>query len=289
MILIADSGSTKTDWCIIRDGKQSLISTGGINPVIMSEESMNDVIQSELIPKMLTTNCDNNTLTAAEDTDIYFYGAGCTPSHSPHVHSTLLRAFGSDAKIEVNSDMLGAAHALFGNREGIACILGTGSNSCVYDGKKIVENIPPLGFILGDEGSGAVLGKMFLNAIFKGGVSKKISDEYLSANALTMADVIQRVYRGANPNRFLASISLFIAQHLDNEDVRQIVIDNFRAFFRKNVRRYSRPDMSVGIIGSIGFAYKEIIRTIAHEEHIRLDLILKSPMQNLIDYHLHRI
>ena len=219
---------------------------------------MNDVIQSELIPKMLTTNCDNNTLTAAEDTDIYFYGAGCTPSQSPHVHSTLEQEILSDSVY-------------------------------LYDGKKIVENIPPLGFILGDEGSGAVLGKMFLNAIFKGGVSKKISDEYLSANALTMADVIQRVYRGANPNRFLASISLFIAQHLDNEDVRQIVIDNFRAFFRKNVRRYSRPDMSVGIIGSIGFAYKEIIRTIAHEEHIRLDLILKSPMQNLIDYHLHRI
>ncbi|MGM9705906.1 MAG: ATPase [Prevotella sp.] len=285
MIIIADSGSTKTDWCIIRNGEKTNISTSGMNPVVMSEDDLRNVIKQELLPRMISVGCTPQTSSTAENVKIYFYGAGCTVSCSSRIETALQSTIGYKAEIEVNSDMLGAARSLFGNREGIACILGTGSNSCVYDGRKIVRNIPALGYILGDEGSGAVLGRMFLNAIFKGGVSERIRNEYLSTNSVTINEVIERVYRGATPNRFLASVSLFIARHLDNKDVRQIVVDNFRAFFRNNIQRYGRNDLSVGIVGSIAYAYQDILIEVAQEEHVTLDSILKSPMQNLIAYH----
>ena len=175
----------------------------------------------------------------------------------------------------------GGARA-FGCDEGIACILGTGANSCVYDGNEITANVPPLGYILGDEGSGAVLGRMFINALFKCGLSAELRDEFLCETGLTLADIINKVYREPMANRFLASTSLFIHNHLDNNDLRTLVVDNFKAFFRRNVSLYGRRDLPVGAVGSIAFYYKTELLEAARSEGFEVVKVIKSPMDGLV-------
>ena len=268
-IIIADSGSTKTHWAIVGDdGKVTFEETPGINPVHMSEEEIksNHNYQFPILNSQL---------------EVRFYGAGCVAPFSEKVEKALKDIY-PDADIFVGSDMLGAARALFGNDEGIACILGTGSNSCLYDGKDIVNNVPPLGYILGDEGSGAVLGKLFFNALFKGFLPKEMLEEYLEKEQLTYAEIIERVYRKPLANRFLASTSHFIASHLDSEPLRELVKENFRGFFRRNVMQYGRPDLEVGIVGSIAHVYRKELTEVAREENIKLNRIVKSPIELLV-------
>ena len=269
-IIIADSGSTKTHWAIVGDdGKVTFEETPGINPVHMSEEEIksNHNYQFPILNSQL---------------EVRFYGAGCVAPFSEKVEKALKDIY-PDADIFVGSDMLGAARALFGNDEGIACILGTGSNSCLYDGRYIVKNIPPLGYILGDEGSGAVLGKLFFNALFKGFLPKEMLEEYLEKEQLTYAEIIERVYRKPLANRFLASTSHFIASHLDSEPLRELVKENFRGFFRRNVMQYGRPDLEVGIVGSIAHVYRKELTEVAREENIKLNRIVQSPIDLLVE------
>ena len=226
-ILIADSGSTKTDWCVAEDGKiLRRIKAGGINPVFLSDEEL----------------CDATRDVARQVEDIrpeaiHFYGAGCIPTQAERVIRALRQAFPAADRVEVASDMLGAARALCGRQAGIACILGTGSNSCSYDGENIVANVSPLGFILGDEGSGAVLGKLLVGSLLKNQLAPGLKEEFLERYALTPADIIERVYRRPLPNRFLASLSPFLAEHLEDEGIHRLVLDAFRDFLRRNVMR----------------------------------------------------
>ena len=266
MILIADSGSTKTDWLLLPAAKD--IHTPGINPVHQSP----DAIRSSLPVVTETVRA------------VYFYGAGCTPERIP-LMTQLLQTHFPDAYVEVQSDLLGAARALCGRQEGIACILGTGANSGLYDGERIVQNTPALGYILGDEGSGAVLGKCFLNAIFKCPDFATLRDDYLSSVQLTQADIIQRVYREPMANRFLASTSLYIGKHLDHPLLSQLVIDNFRQFFRRNLLPYGRRDLPVGVVGSMGYHYRNQLAKAARQEGFRLGTVIKSPMEGLVAYH----
>jgi N-acetylglucosamine kinase-like BadF-type ATPase len=163
--------------------------------------------------------------------------------------------------------------------------MGTGSNSCLYDGEKIVQNTPALGYILGDEGGGAVLGRMFMNAIFKNPQFANIRDEYLKETKQTQSDIIQKVYREPMGNRFLATTSLYIEQHLDNPLLRQLVIDNFRSFFRNNLKPYNRTDLPVGVVGSMAFHYRSELEEAARLEGYTLGTILKSPIEGLVTYH----
>lgn len=268
--IIADSGSTKTHWAVVREGEKATFEeTLGINPIHMSVDEIKDVIPSHLAP------CTSYL-------SVQFFGAGCVAPFSEKVKEALKDVY-PDADIFVGSDMLGAARALFGNDEGIACILGTGSNSCLYDGKDIVMNIPPLGYVLGDEGSGAVLGKYFFNALFKGFLPKEMLDEYLEKEKLSYAEIIERVYRKPLANRFLASTSHFIASHLDSEPLRELVKENFRAFFRRNVMQYGRPDLEVGIVGSIAHVYRKELMEVALEESLKLNRIVQSPIELLVE------
>ena len=178
-----------------------------------------------------------------------------------------------------------ASRAVCQHQEGLACILGTGSNSCYYDGVKIAENVPPLGYILGDEGSGAVLGKLFLNALFKGTLPASMKEDFLQKSSLTYPEIIQRVYRQPMANRFLASTSLYIYEHLDVPALRELVKDNFRDFFRKNIAKYQRPDLSIGAIGSIAYHYRDLLREVAEEEGYTLGKVAKSPMEGLVAFH----
>ena len=278
MILIADSGSTKTDWCVVENGQPiQQISTKGINPFFQSEEEISNEIATSLLPQLKT-----NALDA-----VYFYGAGCGfPDKIAMVHRAITKHLQIKREVEVNTDMLAVAHGLCQHEAGIACIMGTGSNSCSYDGKQIVSNVSPLGFILGDEGSGAVLGKLLVGDILKNQMTPELKEKFLKQFGLTPADIIDRVYRKPFPNRFLASLSPFLAQNIDEPCIHALVLGSFKSFLKRNVMQYENfRNSKVHFIGSVAFYYKTILAEAAQEMNIQLGTIIQSPMEGLIKYH----
>ena len=276
MMLIADSGSTKTDWCVILDNTPiKRIGTKGLNPFFQSEEEIQQELTQSLLPQLPEGTIDS----------VYFYGAGCTPEKAPTLRRAIADSLPIVGNIKAYSDMLAAARGLCGREAGITCILGTGSNSCFYDGKEIVNHISPLGFILGDEGSGAVLGKLLVGDILKNQLSPAIKEAFLKQFDLTVPEIIDRVYRQPFPNRFLASLSPFIAQHLEEPGIRQLVLGSFIAFLRRNVMQYDYTQYPAHFIGSVAHCYKEILQEAAQETGIRIGKILQSPMEGLIQYH----
>ena len=276
MMLIADSGSTKTDWCVILDNTPiKRIGTKGLNPFFQSEEEIQQELTHSLLPQLPEGTIDS----------VYFYGAGCTPEKAPTLRRAIADSLPIVGNIKAYSDMLAAARGLCGREAGITCILGTGSNSCFYDGKEIVNHISPLGFILGDEGSGAVLGKLLVGDILKNQLSPAIKEAFLKQFDLIVPEIIDRVYRQPFPNRFLASLSPFIAQHLEEPGIRQLVLGSFIAFLRRNVMQYDYTQYPAHFIGSVAHCYKEILQEAAQETGIRIGKILQSPMEGLIQYH----
>ncbi len=277
MILIADSGSTKTDWCLLQGSKPILrINTQGINPVLQDDDNIDSLLSTQLLPTI-----GNYTQRV---TSIHFYGAGVLPQQEQRI-CRILTAYFPQAKVEAASDLLGAARALFQLKEGVACILGTGSNSGYYDGNKIVRNVPPLGFILGDEGSGAVMGKAFLGSLYKGLLPDTLRESFEQSTGLNLSEVINRVYRSPMPNRFLASLAPFIAGQLDCVPLREMVVEHFRNFFRRNVAAYGSGQLPVGVVGSIAHHFSACVREAAQSEKIILGSILQSPMEGLVTYH----
>lgn len=275
MILIADSGSTKTDWCIVDKGQLvQQIYTKGTNPFFQSEEEISNEIGRALLPQLGKYTIDA----------VYFYGAGCAfPDKIETVHRAISKHI--NAKIEVSTDMLAAARGLCGHQPGIACIMGTGSNSCYYDGENIVDNVSPLGFILGDEGSGAVLGKLLVGDILKNQITPALKEKFLKQFNLTPGEIIDRVYRQPFPNRFLASLSPFLVQNIEEPEIHSLILDSFKAFFKRNVMQYDYKNNKVHIIGSVAHYYKEILFEAAAETGIELGTVIKSPMKGLIAYH----
>lgn len=275
MILIADSGSTKTDWCLVDNGvlvKQ--IFTKGTNPFFQTEDEISAEVSENLLPYLDTAKVDA----------VWFYGAGCAfPEKNEIVRAAIARHL--DVPIEVGSDLLGAARGLCGRQPGIACILGTGSNSCFYDGKEIVSNVSPLGFILGDEGSGAALGKMLVGDVLKNQLPAALKEEFLARYELTPAIILERVYKKPFPNRFLASLSPFLVEHLDVPEIHTLVLNGFKAFFDRNVKQYDYKQYPVHLIGSLAFYYRSVLQEAAEQTGVRLGTIKQSPMEGLISYH----
>lgn len=277
MILIADSGSTKTDWVLIGNDGQVVgeVTTAGMNPFHQTNEELVSILKG-----MSLTNAYEE-----EKISLFFYGSGCTPEQIPRLRELLSQNLPNIWVCDVYSDLMGAAHALYGHQEGIACILGTGANSCLYDGKQIIQNTPALGYILGDEGSGAVLGRKFINALYKGRLPQGLREAFEQKTGLTMSAVIQRVYREPQANRFLASLSLFIGKHQDVPEVRQLVVGNFREFLRHNVKPYGRPELPIGFVGSMAYHYESELREAAQLEGFVVGTVVKSPMSGLIRFH----
>lgn len=277
MILIADSGSTKTDWAAVEEGKIiSRIQTKGMNPFFQTEEEMTTELENVLLPQL-----EQKLVTSA-----YFYGAGCTVEKSPIVAEVLRRTLKITQNVEVHSDMLGAARGLCGRDYGIVCILGTGSNSCLYDGQGLIANVSPLGFILGDEGSGAVLGKLLVGDLLKNQLGEDLKEKFLKQYNLTPSEIIDRVYRKPFPNRFLASLSPFIAENIHIPAIRKLVKDSFLAFLRRNVMQYDKHQIyKVNFIGSIAYYYKEILTEAVEECALHMGKIMRAPMEGLIEYH----
>lgn len=288
MIIVADAGSTKTDWRILGDKGDTVIRTGGINPAIMSESHICDILNNELCPQLaqngiVFSRCDDMHRKGC--TEIHYYGAGCSRQNIPVMKRLLQNIFGTDSKTEVESDLTAAARSLFGQGKGIACILGTGSNSGLYDGNSITHKVPSMGYILGDEGSGAVLGKLFLNALYKGRLPKPLLKEFEEQCSTDIDDIIHNVYRGNTPSKYLASLSVFISSHIDVDGVADIVVSNFRSFFRNNTSQYHHPELEVGIVGSIACVYRTQLLEAAEAENVRIGCILQSPAERLVEYH----
>lgn len=284
--LIVDSGSTKTSWCFAflldtssADGART-VTTEGLNPAVMSAEEV-----EEKIAKALNHCLQSLSISAADVENVFFYGAGCISGRAGVV-SESIQSILVDARIYVADDLLGAARALCGHKAGIACILGTGSNSCLYDGKNIVAHTPALGYVLGDEGSGAVLGRKFLNAVLKQTLPENIRKRFLQESGLDMAEVINRVYRSPAPNRFLASMSKYIHGYLDEKEVRDIVIDNFEDFIRNNILAYGDEFRTINVVGSIAYHYKEQLTEAASRNGFQIGKIIKSPIEGLMEYHM---
>ena len=277
VILIADSGSTKTHWCLVQSGSVvGEVFTDGINPFYQTDMEIIALLDTQLIPKLGSVDIEQ----------IYFYGAGCSfPDKKILVSRALVRFF-NNAMIEIQSDLLGAARSLFQHEKGIACILGTGSNSCYYNGVDIVENVSPLGFILGDEGSGAVLGKLFVADCLKNQLPEELKEKFFAQYELTPAIIMDSVYKKPFPNRFLSKFTPFLLENIEEPSIFNLVFDSFDAFFVRNVMQYPLEDMQVGFVGSIAHYFRDTLEIVAFERGIQVAEVVQSPMAGLVKYHL---
>lgn len=276
MILIADGGSTKVDWALIdKESVVQSVKTKGANPFFRTSEDIASELKESLLPK----------IAKYEITSVHFFGAGCANQEK----NTLIRIAIKDSigveNIDVGSDLLGAAKALCGCETGIACILGTGSNSGFYDGSKIVENVSPLGFILGDEGSGAVLGKIFVGACLKNQFSPGIKVAFLNEFQLTTSQIIEKVYREPLPNRFLAGFAPFLKKHLHETEIYDLVACSFEMFFKRNVMQYDYRNHPIHFTGSVAHHFEVVLRDVADRLQLQIGKINASPMEGLVEYY----
>lgn len=280
-ILIADGGSTKIHWAHIDGdcGDVREFFTSGVNPAVMAVERIAEIFAGELAGKL-----------PGPVSRVEFYGAGCKGEAPCRAVVSALRPWVGEAEISVESDMLGACRALLGDEPGVACILGTGANSCLYDGVNIVANVSPGGYILGDEGSGAWLGRRLAGDVIKGLLPEELSEAFYAWSGLDATEIIRRVYRPASgedaPNRFLASLAPFLSEHIDEKPLRGIVKEGITEFFERNVAAYfaGTPSaaMSVNFVGSVAVAFEELLRQTALELGYKVGTVVQSPMDALI-------
>ena len=278
MILIADSGSTKTDWRFIDERKNiHQFQTSGLNPYFLNADQFAEVIRQELKP-------DDNMRSVQE---LFFYGAGCSGKIQLELVSSALRNVFTKAEIQVNHDLLAACRSLCGRETGIVAILGTGSNSCYYENGNIVGQVPSLGFLLGDEGSGSHIGKKLLQAFFYSELPDHLTKRMEEQFHLSKEDVLENVYRKPFPNRFLASFAPFVFQHRKEETVNKIVAGCFSEFFKHHICKYTEYRKTLlHCTGSVAFYFNDILRSVAAEFDVHPGKITESPIAGLTLYHL---
>lgn len=256
----------------------STLYTTGINPFFRTTDAIYQELQLQLLPQ-----------TNGQVSQIYFYGAGIINEEKAAVIRLALQPLFPSAQIELFSDVVAASRSLFGSREGIACILGTGSNACLYDGEKVVTGISPLGFILGDEGSGAVLGRKLLGDYFKLVMPADLRQRFDQKFHLSREEALQRVYKTEKPNHFLASFVPFLSQEIGNDYSRQMVLSNFADFFERNVTKI--PDYhryQIGFTGSVAYHFRELVEQTCAKFEMQCISIQQEPMEGLIKYHLNK-
>ncbi|MGB0887132.1 MAG: ATPase [Vicingaceae bacterium] len=277
MILIAESGSTKTDWRLLcSDGEVKSFHTIGFNPYYIGKDKIfEELSKSELVDFKTSVK------------QVYFYGAGCSSSENCQIVSNALATFFIQSKIEVSSDMLAAARATCGNEKGIVAILGTGSNSCLYNGKEIIENVSSLGYILGDYGSGADIGKQLITAFLENELPQELHEAFDNEYGFSAQNIINSIYKEALPNRFLASFNLFVAKHIEHSYCQNIVKNRINLFIEKNILKYSDYQIiNLCYVGSIAAVYETIIRAEASKRNIKIGKIIKAPIDELVTYHM---
>ena len=275
MKLIAERGSTRTEWALVEDNHLvQRVFTEGLNPFFQTRREISRSVRLGLPESFFKKKLDQ----------VYYYGAGCSSYEKKNIlGASLVAQF--KTPIQVESDLLAAARGLFKCEAGIACILGTGSNSCFYDGKIIVKNVKAAGYILGDEGSGAVLGKLFLADLLKGLAPKELANEFHEKFRISVNDVMESVYNLPFPNRFLGTIAYFLGDYMDNEYVYNLLTNNLRSFFNRNVCQYDYINYPIRFVGSLAYAYPDILQEVAQEFGVEIDVIEETPMNGLIEFH----
>lgn len=281
MMLIADSGSTKTAWRYISPDRQiHQHFTQGFNPYFQTKDQISAEIKNVLLPELIVKNGE-------QPEKVFFYGAGCSSEDKCRIVKEAIGENFPGSEIEVHHDLLGAARATCGRNEGIVAILGTGSNSCLYDGDEIVDNVPSLGFILGDEGSGAHLGKALVRAWVYRELPKELNKRFEERFKTTKDEILESVYKKPLPNRYLASFSKFVFQNSTEPFIAAMVARCFEEFFDRHIVKYSGYDvLPMNVVGSVGFYYSNILRAVATEKGVFIDKILEAPIAGLSLYHL---
>ena len=277
MQLIADSGSTKTTWALIDKGSVKVrVNTAGLNPYFHSSESIEAVLTSELLPYLVPDHVR----------EIHFYGSGCSTENNKTMIADALQIFFRKAVPVIYHDILGAARALFGKDEGIAGILGTGSNSCYYDGGNCYSKVDSLGYLFGDEGAGSYLGKQLIGKYLTRQLPDDIRASFDEKYNFTLEDILNSLYNRPYPNRFLASFSEFLSPNQDHPFVHGLVKEAFQAFFNAQIKQYENYKLvTVSFVGSIAYNYREILLETAREEGINVGTILSAPIEGLIRFH----
>jgi len=278
MILIADGGSTKTDWRLLKEGREyKQVQTTGFNPYLVGSDYIEEILWKELQPYI-----DNNGVSK-----IYYYGAGCSTATKNQVVEMAFEKVFPSAKISIDHDLLGAARALCGNREGIVAILGTGSNSCFYDGKDIVDHIFSLGYFFGDEGSGAFMGKSLLSAYLHNELPADLSEKLAEEYPMSRESILDAVYNKPAPSRFLASFSTFINNNREHSFIRNLIVDNLRGFYRYQVCCYPRhKEVPVNFAGSVAYHYQDLLHEVGAEYGATVGRIIQAPIDGLVEYHM---
>ena len=275
MQIIVDSGSTKSDWAIVNGADAIRFQTEGINPLMQSAESIREMLEKSY-----------GGWEICEGSEMHFYGAGCVGERAKEVVRDALSQLIRYEDIEIASDLLGAARALCGHEAGIACILGTGANSCYYDGENIEANTHPLGYILGDEGSGAYIGKKIVSDALKGLMDDELTEKFWQWAGMSYEEIIEHVYRLPYPNRFLAGFTRFAAENIDNDVVRSIIRDAFVSFIDRNLMQYERVgQVGIGYVGSVAIVFEEILADVMRERGLKMGKMLKTPISGLIEWH----
>jgi glucosamine kinase len=282
MILIADSGGSKTDWrLILKNGSIDQASAPGFNPYYQPIEDLKKNVQEILLPKIPTTEVVDQ---------IFFYGAGVSSVKNQLTIKSAFLEFFPEAQIEIGWDLLAAARALCGKEPGIACIMGTGSNSCLYDGKNIIDNVANLGWILADEGSGANIGRKFLVDYLRNKLPENLAKQFHARFPLTREEFLEKVYQQEKPSAFLASFAKFIFQHLKERYCYELIYNSFAEFYENNVMKYENyQHLKVHFTGSIAFYFSDILRQVANDKGITVKNILEAPIAGLTLYHTQKV
>ena len=277
MYLIADGGSTKTEWILIEEQQVVMrFLTKGFNPNYTDWETITAIIDTEF-PSDCTDDVEK----------INYYGSGCGNEKNCQLVSSALQRRFPAAEIHVSHDLMAAAHGLLGHEKGIACILGTGANSCLYDGENIVNQAISLGYLVGDEGSGTHIGKTILRDFFYGFMPTDLRQDFESYYQLTHKDFIDKLYHFPQPNLYLADFCKFAGEHQNHPYIRKICSDSFNEFIRVFIERYDNfNDLSVSFVGSVAFHFKPILKACFDEKGLHLGKIIQSPADGLIDYYL---
>ncbi len=275
MKIVADSGSTKTAWRLVSsNGNTNAVDTPGINPYYQEKQTISALLKDNILP-----HCTE------EISEVYFYGAGCTGFKEDMVRNAIAEVIKASS-VEVNSDLLGAARALCGNKAGIACILGTGSNSCYYNGSTIISNIPPLGFILGDEGSGAVMGKRVVADYLKNMMPSSLRVQFEKDYSLVTSEALEKVYRSEFPNRYLAGFTSFLSKNIGHVYCESLVISEFQSFITRNVMSYKESrEVPVSFTGSVSYYFENQLKTVLQSNGLTPGKIVRNPIDLLVEFH----
>lgn len=277
-ILIADSGATKCEWCLLYDGKKKKVDTQGISPYYLDAAGIGQVIEKELLPALKRLN--------VEIDEVYYYGTGCLNPDNRKIVKKALRGIFRGAGLHVTHDLMGAALALCGSSKGISCILGTGSNSCYFDGRKIVKNSPGLGFILGDEGSGAYLGKKVIQYYLYNTFDEELRYKFDARYATSNKEILENVYKQPLPNRYLASFALFLVENRGHYMIENIIEDGLNDFFFNHLCKYRESwKLPIHFVGGVAYGFRDVVKELCHTYEFELGNILQKPMDGLIKYH----